>query len=163
MVNNMVIKHHCMPLTIAQQYHALKACGPYERLLISGKDRTLLWEGWLQPSLFSRRYKVVVRYSLGTAPICVVTEPDLYSLAGAKTIPHHYRKDKHIAGAKLCLFLPSSQSDGKLSEWRSQQKISDTIIPWASLWLFYFEQWLYTRDWEGGGKHPRANEVKNER
>lgn len=96
-------------------------------------------------------------------PICVVTEPDLCALAGTSSIPHIYRPDKHISGTRLCLFLPSSQTDNKLSEWRSQQKISETLIPWASLWLFYFEQWLHTGHWEGGGKHPRASEVKNER
>lgn len=162
-VSNVVIKHHRKPLSLAQQYHALKAGGPHERLLISGKDRTLLWEGWLQPSLFSRRYKVTIRYGLGTAPICVVTEPDLFALAGTRAIPHLYLADKHIPGARLCLFLPGSQADDGLSEWRAQLRISDTIIPWASLWLFYFEQWLHTRDWEGGGKHPRTSEVKNER
>lgn len=166
-VNNVVIRHHCKPLTIAQQYHTLKAGGPYERLLISDNDRTLHWEGWLQPSLFSRRYRVAVRYSLGTPPICVVTEPDLFALACSRActlaIPHLYPADKHIPGARLCLFLPGSQADNGLSEWRAQLKISDTIIPWASLWLFYFEQWLHTRDWEGGGKHPRTSEVKNER
>nr|WP_232094829.1 hypothetical protein [Serratia ureilytica] len=162
-VNNVVIRHHCKPLSIAQQYRALKASGPYERLRITHHDRTLLWEGWLQPSLFSRRYKVTVRYSLRTPPICVVTEPNIFTLVGTRTIPHLYPADKHIPGARLCLFLPSSQADDGLSEWRAQLKISDTIIPWASLWLFYFEQWLYTRDWEGGGKHPRISEVKNER
>lgn len=163
MVPEMVIKYHLQPLTIAQQYQALKTSGPYERLTITGKDRTLLWEGWLQPSLFSRRYKVAVRYSFGKPPVCVVTEPDLVALAETTAIPHLYSKDKHIPGAKLCLFLPSSQSDNKLSEWRSQLKISDTVIPWASLWLFYFEQWLHTGHWEGGGKHPAASGVKNER
>nr|WP_315290304.1 hypothetical protein [Serratia proteamaculans] len=159
----MVIKYHLQPLTIAQQYQALKTNGPYERLIITDKDRTLLWEGWLQPSLFSRRYKVAVRYSLGKPPVCVVTEPDLVALAGTTAIPHLYSKDKHIPGTKLCLFLPCSQSDNKLSEWRSQLKISDTVIPWTSLWLFYFEQWLHTGHWEGGGKHPAASGVKNER
>lgn len=159
----MVIRHHLKPLTIAQQYQALRTSVPYERLIITNRDRTLLWEGWLQPSLFSRRYKVTIRYSLSIPPICVVTEPDLYALAGTRSIPHIYRPDKHISGTRLCLFLPSSQTDNKLSEWRSQQKISETLIPWASLWLFYFEQWLHTGHWEGGGKHPRVSEVKNER
>ncbi|ANJ96247.1 restriction endonuclease subunit S [Serratia plymuthica] len=159
---DMVIKYHRKPLTIAQQFQALKTSGPNERLTITNKDRTLLWEGWLQPSLFSRRYKVVVRYTLGKLPVCVVTEPDLFALAETTAIPHLYPKDKHIPGAKLCLFLPCSQADDKLSEWRSQQKISETLIPWASLWLFYFEQWLLTGLWEGGGKHPTASGVKNE-
>lgn len=163
MVPKMVIKYHLKSLTIAQQFQALKSSGSYEKLTISDRDRTLFWEGWLQPSLFSRRYKVALRYTLGKPPVCVVTEPDLFALAGTTAIPHLYPKDKHIPGAKLCLYLPSSQADDKLSEWRSQLKISETLIPWASLWLFYFEQWLLTGHWEGGGKHPTTNEVKDER
>lgn len=34
--------------------------------------------------------------------------------------------------------------------------ISETIVPWASEWLFYFELWLVTKEWMGGGEHPSA-------
>ena len=27
-------------------------------------------------------------------------------------------------------------------------------MPWAALWLFYFEEWLGSDDWKGGGEHP---------
>ena len=26
-----------------------------------------------------------------------------------------------------------------------------TIVPWTALWLFYFEEWLTSDDWKGGG------------
>lgn len=29
-----------------------------------------------------------------------------------------------------------------------------TVVPWTSLWLFYFEDWLDSGEWRGGGMHP---------
>ena len=31
-----------------------------------------------------------------------------------------------------------------------------TVVPWTSLWLFYFEDWLASNEWKGGGEHPPA-------
>ncbi|AIQ89412.1 protein of unassigned function [Methylobacterium oryzae CBMB20] len=28
-----------------------------------------------------------------------------------------------------------------------------TIVPWAILWLWFFEDWLATGEWRGGGVH----------
>jgi hypothetical protein len=42
-------------------------------------------------------------------------------------------------------------------------KISDTIVPWAVLWLYYFEDWLATDEWKGGGKHPDLNNGKRKK
>lgn len=33
-------------------------------------------------------------------------------------------------------------------------RIANTILPWTSLWLYYYEIWLGTGKWEGGGDHP---------
>lgn len=27
-------------------------------------------------------------------------------------------------------------------------------LPWTHLWLVYFEEWLSSDDWKGGGRHP---------
>ena len=35
--------------------------------------------------------------------------------------------------------------------------ISGTIVPWTILWLFYFEEWLMSDEWKGGGVHPRVS------
>jgi hypothetical protein len=32
--------------------------------------------------------------------------------------------------------------------------IADTIVPWAALWLVFYEYWLATGLWLGGGEHP---------
>jgi len=33
-------------------------------------------------------------------------------------------------------------------------RIDQTIVPWAVLWLFYYEEWLVSDRWKGGGEHP---------
>jgi len=33
--------------------------------------------------------------------------------------------------------------------------IAKTIIPWTSLWLYFFGDWLITGEWNGGGEHPK--------
>ena len=52
----------------------------------------------------------------------------------------------------LCLYYPC--------EWNSTMNISDTIIPWISEWLYYFEFWCITGEWHGGGKHPTKKDIK---
>jgi len=38
--------------------------------------------------------------------------------------------------ARLCLSLPGT------GEWSPAKRISETIVPWTYLWLWYFEEWL---------------------
>ncbi len=33
-------------------------------------------------------------------------------------------------------------------------RLDQTIVPWTALWLFYFEEWLESNEWKGGGEHP---------
>ena len=32
--------------------------------------------------------------------------------------------------------------------------IADTIVPWTAEWLVYYEIWLMTGEWYGGGDWP---------
>lgn len=52
----------------------------------------------------------------------------------------------------LCLYRPSK------NEWDSPMSLADTVLPWTSLWLFYYEIWLATGEWLGGGEHPGDRE-----
>ena len=38
--------------------------------------------------------------------------------------------------ARLCLSLPGT------GKWSPAKRISETIVPWTYLWLWYFEEWL---------------------
>ena len=39
-------------------------------------------------------------------------------------------------------------------------RLFDTLIPWTAEWLWYFEDWLATGVWSGGGEHPRINKKR---
>jgi hypothetical protein len=39
-------------------------------------------------------------------------------------------------------------------------RIDDTIVPWVYLWLAYFEEWLWSDDWKGGGEHPATEDMR---
>jgi hypothetical protein len=34
-----------------------------------------------------------------------------------------------------------------------------TVVPWISEWLLYYELWLFTGEWTGGG-HPYASQQR---
>lgn len=50
----------------------------------------------------------------------------------------------------LCLFNPTK------GDWNSRMRIDSTILPWATLWLYFYEVWHATGAWLGGGDHPSA-------
>ncbi len=61
-----------------------------------------------------------------------------------ETVPHLYDRDR----AKLCLWHPGR------GEWSAHMWIVDSVLLWASEWLFFYEVWLATGEWLGGGEHP---------
>jgi hypothetical protein len=73
-----------------------------------------------------------------------VIAPDLQALAQGRPLPHVYEERP----ARICLYLPDTD------EWSPDKRIVGTIVPWAVLWLYYFEDWLTTGEWSGGGHHP---------
>ena len=81
----------------------------------------------------------------GKSPDLLVLEPDLWMLSGGRKPPHIY---PHVGrGTELCLWLPGA------GDWTPQLKLGETIIAWTAEWLYYFEVWLATGKWEGGGAH----------
>lgn len=91
-------------------------------------------------------------YKRGEHPNVFVEEPDLKVLAEGKRIEHLYSQET----VELCLWLPST------GQWNSRMSIAETIMPWTVLWLYYFEDWLATGNWRGGGIHPEET-VQNGR
>ncbi len=100
-------------------------------------NREMRSAGFLQPTPASRSYRVVIFYEAGSRPRTFVS--GLQARADTERIPHTYAPDQP------CLFYPAGR------EWRSDMQIATTIIPWLSLWLYYYEVWLATGNWEGGG------------
>lgn len=135
------------PLTIIQQYAALvgtkTAAGTGRR----GR-RSLTWEFDASPSLLSRTYRAKLVYQEGGTPKVFVLAPDLHALAGGRPLPHVYEQNP----PKLCLYLPGTH------EWTAGLLLARTVVPWTSLWLRYFEDWLSSGEWRGGGVHPKPSD-----
>lgn len=106
------------------------------------KQNLLIVKGFLRPTSRSRFYKFVLQYSIKEHPKVKIVSPTLQKNALGEAIPHMYSQKS------LCLYQP------KYWEFKSSDFLSDTIIPWVSLWLYYYEQWHITGEWLGGGEHP---------
>ncbi|GGB64329.1 hypothetical protein GCM10007424_00250 [Flavobacterium suaedae] len=99
--------------------------------------------GEIKPTPRSETYTVEVKFFTDEKkqPLIRVLSPKLVRNHKNEAIPHMY-------GQKyLCLFMPAFR------EFKSTDLITDTIIPWTSLWLYYYEIWHITDRWEGGGIH----------
>jgi len=110
----------------------------------------LTWLDWLRPSPLGRDYLIRLYHTPGAAPAVYVLTPSLSELAGGRDVPHMYSQKE----GKLCLYRP------KFGEWEPAMFLSETIIPWTILWLFFFEEWLFSGEWKGGGEHPRPQKNK---
>ena len=104
----------------------------------------LNWRSRVQPTPVSRDYEISIDLKPDDHPVVTVLEPNLVLLAGGRRLPHVYREDP----VELCLYRPLRR------EWADWMRIDETIVPWAYLWLYYFEDWLLSDDWKGGGEHP---------
>lgn len=118
----------------------MKAQHPFFDLRL--KYGAAVWQGGLTPTALSDTYRVRIGYRSGTSPEVSVIEPRLRRRDETEPIPHTY------IGDYLCLYRP------KYREWLPTLFIADTIVPWTSLWLYYYEVWHATGEWLGGGEHP---------
>ncbi|WP_339145208.1 hypothetical protein [Pseudoalteromonas galatheae] len=137
-------------ISISEQYLAFKRrCSGTVKII--NNDKTVQWEGTIRPTALSRQYHIVIRYTLSKCPVCVVKGPCLSKLAEGRQIPHIYQNQTGIKGTQLCLYLPVVKKKNRVSEWQPTMYLVDTILPWASIWLFYFEIWISSDTWFGGG------------
>ena len=129
-------------LTTAQQFIFLKS-NPICPGSGSLSFRGMIWNYRTRPTILSREYSIQISYHGGDPPKVLVKEPDLSLLAEGRPLPHVYRDP-----TRLCLYLPGS------NEWDNTMRIDQTFVPWTASWLYYFEDWLESSDWKGGGVHP---------
>lgn len=109
---------------------------------------SLDWRCWVKPTPLGHDYRIRIHYRLSHSPSVFVMEPDLKALAGGRDLPHVYSPEEQ----QICLFLPRS------NEWQDCFYLANTIYPWSLFWLLYFEDWLVTEKWNGGGVHPDSGE-----
>lgn len=130
-------------ISVVKQYYAL-ASSPICQGRGTLEKGHLVWEFLANPSPLSREYRLRILYKQGRTPSVYVDDPDLTELAQGENIPHVYQQKP----TRLCLYLPGT------GQWSAGKWIFQTIVPWTLLWLYYFEDWLATGEWKGGGKHP---------
>jgi hypothetical protein len=134
------VRHGSRHLSVAQQAFAIHSLLPDAKVNFranAGLDVVTV----IQPTPMSRRYTVRITYRAGGVPDVFVVAPELALRPDADVLPHTY------PGDKLCLHLPG--------QWRPHMYIAHTTIPWTSEWLFYYELWLVTGRWNGGGHEPQ--------
>jgi hypothetical protein len=121
-------------LTLGQQMLAMQQFFP--SFHYSRKNNIPTWKGTLQPTDASPVYTVKISYrfdnQFSKSPRVWVVSPKIRSDA-----KHRYRDQS------LCLYYPKDQS------WTPYKFISETIVPWTSLWLLFYEIWLDTDHWYG--------------
>lgn len=139
-------------LTAAEQFLILQTNPLTEGVGTLGIG-SLIWRYVATPSPLGRLYDMRVDFRQGRAPDVFVEHPDLVELAEGRELPHVYQERP----TELCLYLP------RIQEWSGEMRIDQTIIPWAAVWLFYFEEWLVSNEWKGGGEHPRSRHGRRER
>lgn len=129
--------------SLAQQANHIRAHFPDGDYGFAGGN-FLVWEGTVRPSPYSRQYTLCLNYRQGGIPYVWVVDPPHYL--------ENVRYEHTYLGNRLCLYDPDEWT------WHSSEWLADTVIPWACLWLFYYEDWLVTGKWNGGGKHPGDKE-----
>lgn len=101
-----------------------------------------VWICDFTPTPISNTYTLKISYDAGDYPKSYIVSPKPLRLAdGASRLPHTYDTTKQ----RLCLFKPD------FGEWSSSMVIADTIVHWAVLWMFFYESWVCTGKWLGGG------------
>lgn len=132
--------------TLVQQRIQLRSDYPDSSVRII--RNTLFWEGVVCPTPLSRKYNLHIEYKLTFFPIVWISMCELQNHA---MIPHKFSIDYRRKRIPLCLFYPG------YCEWTEKMPISRTLVLWAIEWLYYYEIWLTTGKWLGGGIHPESD------
>ena len=135
------------PLTAAQQFVNLRG-NPVSRGEGELRAGRFTYRYSATPSPLGRDYDIKIEFRQAGRPKIFVDGPDLHVLARDRRIPHLYQQKP----PRLCLYLPRTY------EWQSWMRLDQTVVPWTTLWLFYFEEWLASDDWKGGGRHPEVDD-----
>lgn len=141
MVNNKYLKQK--PVQLVEQMIALRMSFPSARCeIIKGK---LWWLGKIKPSPLSKEYTVLMTYKMWEVPQVWVVGNELECLDSCD-FPHYYEIKEKDEMVRICLY--------RYDEFSPYKVLSKTIVPWIVEWLYFYEIWLATGEWCGGGQHP---------
>ena len=108
------------------------------------KGGCLQCRGSVRPTPLSDTYSVSIQYRMGDRPKVLLPGGQLKRRIAEETIPHTYADDEP------CLYYPGAR------EWRPDMKIAESVIGWLAHWLHYYEIWLASGEWLGGGIDHRS-------
>jgi hypothetical protein len=128
------------PLNLGVQEYALKVYWPIG--IVKVVKSYLQWVGEFSPTPISPQYKVLLRYTLNSPPEIFILKPSLIKNDAGK-LPHVYSVDDQ----KLCLHFPPEK------KWQPNKLLATVIMPWIAEWLYFYEIWVATTSWKGGGTH----------
>jgi hypothetical protein len=128
--------------TIAEQFSAMRIKYPQFEARFTYPSG-LRVTGSLQPTSRSDAYEFILKYNLTYSPQIKIVSPKLKRNENGEEAEHLYQN------GYLCLYQP------KYREFTRTDLLTDTIIPWTSLWLYHYEVWHLTGEWLGGGEHPK--------
>ena len=101
----------------------------------------LVCRGPLKPFPMAAVYTVRIEYLEPKKPITWIEDPPLQKTSHSARLEHIYKDDS------ACTFYPRT-------DWNAGRLLAYTVIPWLLEWLLFYEIWLVTGTWEGGGIHP---------
>lgn len=132
------------PSSLTPVKQAFNVCAKYENFSykVDGRNSVLI-RGYLKPSSMHPIYQIEISYTFGKFPKVKIISPTITPEA-----PHTFDDNS------ICTFYPDSEV------WNRTMKISETIIPWICDWIFQYEIWLITGNWNGDShpKHPRRQQ-----
>lgn len=135
------------PFTIGEQVQALNRLFPGAQW--RAERNGLVGGGIFSPTPLSGSYRLIFQYERkGRAgyDLKVLLSGDNVQKIDAPDFPHKYGIDKKRREVELCLF--------RRGEFTPRKLLAETIVPWAIEWLYFYEGWLATGKWLGGGEHP---------
>lgn len=134
--------------TLDQQSYRMQIRWPGFWIKRQRRQIEIIWEGTILPSPISEEYRVRVEFQWRYCPKVNVISPELRIRDGFKSLPH-VNED-----GSICLHV--------MGEWQPWMLVADSTIPWISGWLYFYEMWLATGLWLGGGTHPEKPEHRSE-
>ena len=99
----------------------------------------------MQASALSNTYHVRMEGKALSFPDVWVSEGAVERCEELEKVPHQFGCEYDPKRIKVCL-----QKD----DWSPRSSLSRTAVPWTMEWLFFFEIWMTTGEWCGGGIHP---------
>lgn len=128
-------------ISLIHQEGALRSYFPDSYIKRRGESE-IIWVYNIVPTPLSRSYDVKLHYNIMHGVKVYVLSPNpLERPSGKDKLPHVYSTLKQ----ELCLYYPAWR------EWHPGKLYVHTLIPWTSEWLYQYEIWVGTGEWNGGG------------